>query len=113
MISCSLAHFQPVPASLGLQLLNGHIGVSNSHAQFTSERRQKLDRNIGLALTQRAKGCLTQSETYEVFVSRDGGRARPAVKKCKLTKDCARGKAHKPNALLIVRKMHARAAPGN
>src|SRR6478736_5815724 len=97
----------------GLQLLDSCVSVANSHAQFTSESRQKLNRNIWMLLTQDGKRRLAQAKTCEVFVSRDGGRARPAVEKRKLTKNCAGRKGHKPNALVIVPKMNTRPASGD
>ena len=66
-----------------------------------------------MLLTQDGKRRLAQAKTCEVFVSRDGGRARPAVEKRKLTKNCAGRKGHKPNALVIVPKMNTRPASGD
>ena len=96
-----------------LQLQNCHIGVANPHAQFAPQGRQELDRNIRLLLTKHGKRRLAQAETCEVFVSRNGGRARPAVQNREFSKDRAGCKGHEPDIPVIVLKMNARAAFGD
>jgi peptidoglycan/xylan/chitin deacetylase (PgdA/CDA1 family) len=58
-----------------LQLQDGHVGVANPHAQFTSECRQQLDRNIRSFLTQLVERRPAQAEAREIFVNRQGRRA--------------------------------------
>ena len=96
-----------------LQLQDRHVGVTNSHAQFAPQRRQQLDRDIRLLPAQHGERRLAQAKAGEVFVDRDGGRARPAVEQRQFAEHRASREGNEPDVAAIVPEMHAGAARGD
>src|SRR3954453_4569040 len=106
-------HRNSVWGQSGFQLLDRQVGVADPHAQFPSERRQKLDRQIGMLPAELAEQRLAQAEPPEVLVRRGGGRARSAVEQRQLAKNGSGGKGDEPDIAILLAKMDTGAALGD
>src|SRR5262249_41574067 len=95
------------------ELPDGYVGVAEPKAELAGERRQKIDRDIGIVLAQCREGCVAKAETGNVLIGDHSRRTGATVKDGELAKYGARRKGRESNATAVIGEMNAGSAPGD